>query len=124
VSCKGTKSAGGDCVRISKYFQQRLKIFDIFYLGWVFSKSVQNFQAFGGDFNVNVKDNYNAELVEVMKDASELDVLLDFLKERLDQIYLLHPFGLWAECQQFIMHVLHFVLQLPETCLELRNSLT
>jgi hypothetical protein len=30
-----------------------------------------------GDFNVNVKDNYNAELVEFMKDTFELDILLD-----------------------------------------------
>jgi hypothetical protein len=29
-------------VRISKYSQPRLEIFDIFKLGWVFSKSVQN----------------------------------------------------------------------------------
>jgi hypothetical protein len=28
-----------------------------------------------GEFNVNVKDNYNAELVEFMKDTLELDVL-------------------------------------------------
>jgi hypothetical protein len=30
-----------------------------------------------GDFNVNVKDNYNAELVEFMKDTFELYVLSD-----------------------------------------------
>jgi hypothetical protein len=30
-----------------------------------------------GDFNVNMKDNYNAELVEFMKDTFELDVLSD-----------------------------------------------
>jgi hypothetical protein len=30
-----------------------------------------------GDFNVNVKDNYNAELVEFMKDIFEFDVLSD-----------------------------------------------
>jgi hypothetical protein len=30
-----------------------------------------------GDFNVNVKVNYNAELVEFMKDTFELDVLSD-----------------------------------------------
>jgi hypothetical protein len=30
-----------------------------------------------GDFNVNVKDNYNAELVGFMKDTFELDVLSD-----------------------------------------------
>jgi hypothetical protein len=29
------------------------------------------------DFNVNVKDNYNAELLEVMKNTFELDVLSD-----------------------------------------------
>jgi hypothetical protein len=28
-----------------------------------------------GDFKVNVKDNYNTELVEFMKDTYELDVL-------------------------------------------------
>jgi endonuclease/exonuclease/phosphatase (EEP) superfamily protein YafD len=31
-----------------------------------------------GDFNVNVKDNYDAELVYFMKDTFELEVLLDF----------------------------------------------
>jgi hypothetical protein len=31
----------------------------------------------GGDFKVNVKDNYNAELGEFMKDTFELDVLSD-----------------------------------------------
>jgi hypothetical protein len=30
-----------------------------------------------GDFNVNVKDNYNAELAEFMEDTFELDVLSD-----------------------------------------------
>jgi hypothetical protein len=30
-----------------------------------------------GDFNVNMKDNYNAELVEFMKDTFELDVFSD-----------------------------------------------
>jgi hypothetical protein len=30
------------------------------------------------DFNFNVKDNYNAEHVEFMKDTFELDVLSDF----------------------------------------------
>jgi hypothetical protein len=30
-----------------------------------------------GDFNVNVKDNYNAELVDFIKDTLELDVLSD-----------------------------------------------
>jgi hypothetical protein len=39
-----------------------------------------------GDFNVNVKDNYNAELVEFMKDTCELDFLLDLSQERLDLI--------------------------------------
>jgi hypothetical protein len=29
------------------------------------------------EFNVNVKDNYNAELVEFMEDTFELDVLSD-----------------------------------------------
>jgi hypothetical protein len=30
-----------------------------------------------GDFNVNVKDNYSAELVEFMTNTFELDVLSD-----------------------------------------------
>jgi hypothetical protein len=30
-----------------------------------------------GDFNIGMKDNYNAELVEFMKDTFELDVLSD-----------------------------------------------
>jgi hypothetical protein len=30
-----------------------------------------------GDLNVNMKDNYNAELVEFTKDTFELDVLSD-----------------------------------------------
>jgi hypothetical protein len=30
-----------------------------------------------GDLNVNVKDNYNVELVEFMRDTFELDVLSD-----------------------------------------------
>jgi hypothetical protein len=30
-----------------------------------------------GDFNVNVKDNYNAELVDFMKDTFKLKVLSD-----------------------------------------------
>jgi hypothetical protein len=37
-----------------------------------------------GEFNVSVKDNYNAELVEFMKDTFEFDVLSIFLNERLD----------------------------------------
>jgi hypothetical protein len=39
-----------------------------------------------GDFKFNVKDNYNAELVEFMKDTFEPDVLWIFLKKRLDLI--------------------------------------
>jgi hypothetical protein len=35
-------TACGDYIRISKYSQRLLEIFDIFKLGWVFSKSVQN----------------------------------------------------------------------------------
>jgi hypothetical protein len=31
-----------------------------------------------GDINVNVKDNYNAELVDFIKDTFELDFLSDF----------------------------------------------
>jgi hypothetical protein len=34
-----------------------------------------------GDFNVNVKDNYNAELVEFMKDTAEFDILLDLSQD-------------------------------------------
>jgi hypothetical protein len=34
-------------------------------------------QSLAGDFNVNVKANYNTELVEFMKDIFELDVLSD-----------------------------------------------
>jgi hypothetical protein len=44
---------------------------------------------FAGDFNINVEDNYNAELVEFMKDTSEIDVFRIFLKERLDLILTL-----------------------------------
>jgi hypothetical protein len=39
-----------------------------------------------GDFNVNVKYNYNAELVEFVKDTFELDVFRIFHKEGLDLI--------------------------------------
>jgi hypothetical protein len=35
------------------------------------------------DFNVNLKDNYNAELVELMKDTFELDVLSDLSRETI-----------------------------------------
>jgi hypothetical protein len=35
-----------------------------------------------GDFNVNVKDNYNAELVYFIKDTFELDVLSDLSQGR------------------------------------------
>jgi hypothetical protein len=34
-----------------------------------------------GDFNANVKDNYNAELVQSMKDTSNLAFFQIFLKE-------------------------------------------
>jgi hypothetical protein len=53
-----------------------------------------------GDFNVNVKDNYNAELVEFMKDTFDLDILSNFRKER---------YGLWTTCGQFILQELRFV---------------
>jgi hypothetical protein len=33
---------------------------------------------FAGDFDVNMKDNYDTELVKFMKDTFELDVLSDF----------------------------------------------
>jgi hypothetical protein len=33
-----------------------------------------------GEFNVNVKDNYNAEIGEFKKDTFELDVLSDLSK--------------------------------------------
>jgi exonuclease III len=39
-----------------------------------------------GDFNVNVKDNYNAELVEFMKGIFELYFLSDLSQGRLDLI--------------------------------------
>jgi hypothetical protein len=39
-----------------------------------------------GDFNVNVKDNYNAELAEFMKEPSNLTFFRIFLEERLDLI--------------------------------------
>jgi hypothetical protein len=42
-----------------------------------------------GGFNVSVKDNYNAELVDFMKDSFGLDALSGFLKERLDLILAL-----------------------------------
>jgi hypothetical protein len=32
------------------------------------------------DFNFNMKDNYNAELVEFMKDTFEIDVLSDLFQ--------------------------------------------
>jgi hypothetical protein len=35
----------------------------------------------GGDFNVNVKDNYNVKLVEFMKYTFDPDILSIFLKE-------------------------------------------
>jgi hypothetical protein len=35
-----------------------------------------------GDFNVNVKYNYSAELVELMKDTFELDILLDLSRRK------------------------------------------
>jgi hypothetical protein len=44
-----------------------------------------------GDTNVNVKDNYNAELVEFMKGTFEYDVLSDL-------------YGLYTKCGQFILH--------------------
>jgi hypothetical protein len=36
-----------------------------------------------GDFSINVKDNYNAELVEFMKDFFELDILPDLSQEMI-----------------------------------------
>jgi hypothetical protein len=33
-----------------------------------------------GDLNINVKDNYNGELVECMKDTFKLDVLSDLFQ--------------------------------------------
>jgi hypothetical protein len=57
-----------------------------------------------GDFNVNVKDNYNAELVEFMKDTFELDILSDISHKRLDLILAS------MKCGQFILHKLHFIL--------------
>jgi hypothetical protein len=39
-----------------------------------------------GDFNVNVKDNYNGERVDFIKITSNLTFFQIFLKERLDLI--------------------------------------
>jgi hypothetical protein len=54
-----------------------------------------------GDFNANVKDNYNAELVDFMKDTFELDVLSDLSQGTtrsklasiwcLDKIWTIYP---------------------------------
>jgi hypothetical protein len=54
-----------------------------------------------GDFNINVKDNYNAELVESMKDTFELDVLSDLSQGKtgsnsslvwsLDKMWTIYP---------------------------------
>jgi hypothetical protein len=51
-----------------------------------------------GDFNINVKDNYNAGLVELMGDTSKLDVLWD-LSEGTTRSNLLR-YGLWTRCGQ------------------------
>jgi endonuclease/exonuclease/phosphatase (EEP) superfamily protein YafD len=49
---------------------------------------------FAGDFNVNVKDNYNAELVvQFMKDTFEFDILSDLSQgttrsnSRIDMVF-------------------------------------
>jgi hypothetical protein len=52
-----------------------------------------------GDFNVNVKDNYNAELVGFMKDTFELDVLSDLSQGttrsnsciEMDEMWTIYP---------------------------------
>jgi hypothetical protein len=43
-----------------------------------------------GEFNVNVKDSYNAELVEFMKDTFELDVLSDVSQGTTRSISCIH----------------------------------
>jgi hypothetical protein len=56
-----------------------------------------------GDFNINVKDNYNAELVEFMKDTFKLDVLSDLSQGTT-------TYDIWMKCGQFILHELYFIL--------------
>jgi hypothetical protein len=42
-----------------------------------------------GDFNVNVKDNYSAELVDLMKDTFELHGLPDLSQGTTRLVYLI-----------------------------------
>jgi hypothetical protein len=52
-----------------------------------------------GDFNFNVQDNYNAELVEFMKDTFELDILSDLSQGttrsnsciEMDEMWTIYP---------------------------------
>jgi hypothetical protein len=77
VSSKWTKSAGGDDWKslifsnLAGYSPEVCKMF--MFLARRGCEDMPVIMA--GDFNVNVKDNYNAELAEFMKDTFELDVL-------------------------------------------------
>jgi hypothetical protein len=62
-----------------------------------------------GDFNVNVKDNYNANLQSSWKIPSNLTFF---------RIFLLYRYGFWTKCGQFIVHELYYVLELSQTYLE------
>jgi hypothetical protein len=73
-----------------------------------------------GDFNINFKDSNNAELVELVRDTSELDVLWD-LSEGTTRSNLLR-YGLWTRCGHLVVQELRFVLQLSETYLEHKQS--
>jgi hypothetical protein len=55
------------------------------------------------DFNVNVKDNYNTEFVELMKDTLKLDVLSD-LSQGTTRSKFLHRYGFWTKCRQLSPH--------------------
>jgi hypothetical protein len=62
-----------------------------------------------------VKDNYNAELVELMKDAFELDVLSDLSQGTTTSN---SSIDMVDKCGQFILHELRSVLWLSHTYLE------
>jgi hypothetical protein len=57
------------------------------------------------DFNVNLKDNYNAELVEFRKMPSNLTFFLIFLKKRLDLILA----SIWSSDEVWTIF-LHYLL--------------
>jgi hypothetical protein len=96
VSCKWTKNAGGDCTYLqilpamlgnlifSNLAGYSPKVCNMF--KFLARRGCEDMPVIlAGDFNVNVKDNYNAELAEFMKYSFKLDILSD-LKERLDLI--------------------------------------